>query len=251
MANLGGQGVSNETKSKGRERMYKDTETWNPFKGCRFDCVYCEPSFKRQAKRQKRNCLDCYDYLPHEHPERLDLKEIPDERIIFVCGNGDIAYAEPAYMKKVFEVMRKDTKKGRLWFIQSKAPMYFEQYLKELPGNAILLTTLETNRDTYYDNVSKAPPPSVRYKAFRDLNYPKKIVTVEPIMDFDLDIFADWLVSINPLAVFIGYNSHPKEVPLREPRMEKTLDLIVALKNKGIRVLTKELRKMAYRDFEK
>jgi hypothetical protein len=50
--------------------------------------------------------------------------------------------------------------------------------------------------------------------------------------------------------VFIGYNSHPKEVPLTEPNMEKTLDLIVALKNKGIRVLVKELRKMAYRDFE-
>ena len=67
-------------------------------------------------------------------------------------------------------------------------------------------------------------------------------------MDFDLDVFADWIVSIGPEAVFIGYNSHPDEVPLNEPSMEKTLDLIVALKNKGVRVATKELKKMGYWD---
>ena len=145
--------------------------------------------------------------------------------------------------------MRQDTKKDRLWFIQSKIPKCFEQYLTEFPENTILLTTLETNRDTYYDILSKAPPPSVRYEMFKNLDYPKKIVTVEPILDFDLEIFVDWIVNIKPLAVFIGYNSHPKEVPLCEPGMEKTLDLIVTLKNKGIRILTKELRKMTYRDF--
>ena len=68
-------------------------------------------------------------------------------------------------------------------------------------------------------------------------------------MAFDLEVFAEWIVSINPLAVFIGYNSHPNEVQLPEPSMEETLDLIVVLKNKGIRVLPKELIKMAYRDF--
>ena len=143
--------------------------------------------------------------------------------------------------------MKQDTKKGRLWFLQSKNPQYFETFLKTLPENTILLTTLETNRDADYDKVSKAPPPSVRYEMFKHLDYPKKIVTIEPIMDFDLEVFVEWIVSIKPLAVFIGYNSHPT-VPLTEPDMEKTLDLIVALKNKGIRVLTKELRKMAYRD---
>ena len=68
-------------------------------------------------------------------------------------------------------------------------------------------------------------------------------------MSFNLEQFANWIMNINPLAVFIGYNSHPKQARLSEPSMEKTLDLIVKLKNQGIRVLTKELRKMAYRDF--
>lgn len=241
--------ATNVATTKHRNNMYEGTKTWNPFVGCGFNCTYCEPSFKRQLKRQKNRCLKCYNYEIHEHPERLD--RIPSDQTIFVCGDSDVAFARPEFMKKVFEVMRQDTTKGRLWFIQSKNPTCFEHYLKELPENTILLTTLETNRDTYYDKVSKAPPPSVRYEMFKKLDYPKKIVTIEPIMDFDLDIFVDWIVNIKPLAVFIGYNSHPKKVQLNEPDMEKTLDLIVALKNKGIRVLTKELRKMAYRDFDK
>jgi hypothetical protein len=238
--------VTSKSGSKGR--MYKDTKTWNPFVGCGFECTYCKPSFQNNHYfvMQHKNCGL---YTPHEHENQLDLKKIGNERIIFVCGDSDIYFARQAYMKKVFEVMRQDTKRGRLWFIQSKIPKCFEQYLAELPENTLLLTTLETNRDEGYDKISKAPPPSVRYEMFKHLDYPKKIVTVEPIMDFDLDIFVDWIVSIKPLAVFIGYNSHPKKVSLPEPNMEKTLDLIVALKNKGIKVLTKELRKMAYRDF--
>ena len=240
--------VSNETKTKDKERVYKDTATWNPFVGCNYDCVYCKPSFQNNYyfKLQHKNCGL---YTPHEHPERLSLKKIPNERIIFVCGDSDIAFANPEYMKKVFEVMKQDTKEDRVWFLQSKNPECFKQYLKELPKNTILLTTLETNRDYQYYKVSKAPQPSMRYDAFKNLDWSKKIVTVEPIMSFNLEQFANWIMNINPLAVFIGYNSHPKQARLSEPSMEKTLDLIVKLKNQGIRVLTKELRKMAYRDF--
>lgn len=245
--NLGGKDVSNETKSKNSDRMYKDTATWNPFIGCYFDCVYCKPSFQNNYYF-KMHHKNCGLYTPHEHSERLTLKKIPNERIIFVCGNSDIAFANPQFMKKAFEVMKQDTREDRIWLLQSKHPECFNPYLNDLPENTILLTTLETNRDYYYYKVSKAPPPSKRYEAFKNLKYPKKIVTIEPIMPFDLEEFADMIASINPLAVFIGYNSHPKQVHLLEPNMEKTLDLIVRLKLKGIRVLTKELRKMAYRD---
>jgi hypothetical protein len=39
-----------------KSNMYADAKTWNPFKGCRFDCTYCVPSFQRQAKRQMHLC---------------------------------------------------------------------------------------------------------------------------------------------------------------------------------------------------
>ena len=52
--------------------MYAEAETWNPFKGCNFDCTYCEPSFKRQAKGEKNlAACDCYRYEPHGHEDRL------------------------------------------------------------------------------------------------------------------------------------------------------------------------------------
>lgn len=250
--------AKSETK---KENMYKDTVTWNPFVGCAYNCTYCKPSFQKLVKlagtkktNSQSECRSCQDYLPHEHEKRLDLessytKSKFKESTIFVCGISDIFFATAEYMKKIFKIMREDKKDDRLWFIQSKNPKCFGQYLKLLPQNTYLLTTLETNRGQDYDKVSQAPVPSQRFKDFMALKWNNKIVTVEPIMDFDMDTFVNWITSIKPKAVFIGYNSHPTTVPLQEPDMEKTLDLIVALKNKGIRVLLKKMRKMAYRDF--
>jgi protein gp37 len=44
--------------------------TWNPVVGCTFACSYCYA--RRQVKRQKQNCQQCYDFTPHLHPERLN-----------------------------------------------------------------------------------------------------------------------------------------------------------------------------------
>jgi len=237
-----------------KERMYKDTKTWNPFVGCNYHCSYCKPSFQKVVAWVGRlhNCSKCQSYSPHEHSNRLS--KIPNEKIIFVCADGDITFASESFMKKVFEAMRNDTRKDRLFFVQSKNPSCLEQYLKLLPENTFLLTTLETNRDKDYHKVSNAPRPSKRYRDFLDLKWDKKIVTIEPIMDFDLDLFSKMIISINPQAVFIGYNSHPKSVPLPEPTWDKFIALWRILRRNGMKVLPKETRKdyipkQAYRDF--
>jgi len=62
----------------------------------------------------------------------------------------------------------------------------------------ILVTTLETNRDAGYGEVSKAPVPSERYRQFLDLEYPRKVITAEPLLDFDAEVFADWMAKIKP-----------------------------------------------------
>ncbi|MCY2928210.1 MAG: radical SAM protein [Planctomycetota bacterium] len=227
---------------KKKSNMYAEAETWSPFKGCRFDCTYCIPSFQKQAKRQKKRCQKCYKYVPHCHEKRL--AEIPSTQIVFVGGNADISFCPPAFTRRIIAriVAHSKRKPHKTFYLQSKRPVYFEQFLKELPENVILLTTLETNRDKGYEAVSKAPLPSVRFKQFKALKFPRKVLTVEPILDFDLPTFVNWIRSIRPQYVWLGFNSKPASVQLPEPSEAKVQKLADRLLKAGIEIRGKTLR---------
>lgn len=222
--------------------MYADARTWNPFKGCGFACSYCVPSFQRQAKRQKQNCRLCYRFTPHCHPERLE--KIPSAEIVFVCGNGDISFSPLAFTREILGSIREHSRRcpEKQYYLQSKRPAYFEQFVDELPDNVLLVTTLETNRDAGYSSVSKAPPPSERYEQFLKLKHPRKVVTIEPIMDFDPDVFARWIIGIVPEYVWLGFNSRPQQVSIPEPPVEKVAALVKAFGHAGVPVRTKDVR---------
>ena len=221
-----------------KSRMYAEVKTWNPFKGCSFDCVYCKPSFQTQAKRQKQNCMECYHYVPHTHFERLD--SIPSAQTVFVCGNGDISFCSGEYTESIIE--RVSRYPNRTFYFQSKRPGYFMPFVTQFPSNVILVTTLETNRDEGYKAISKAPVPSKRCEQFRKLDYPRKVVTIEPVMDFDTEIFFSWILDIKPEYVWLGFNSHPKQVHLPEPSKEKVVEFMGRLRAERIEVRGKDLR---------
>jgi hypothetical protein len=84
---------------------------------------------------------------------------------------------------------------------------------------------------------------SVRYQQFKELKWPQKVVTVEPVMDFDVEVFGQWIVELNPLYVWLGYNSKPKEVSLPEPSKDKVMRLRKFLNDSGVEVREKDLRK--------
>jgi len=227
--------------------MYPDTKTWNPFVGCSFDCVYCEKSFKRMLKRVSFNigCPDCYTYTPHVHLNRLG--KIPSAMNVFVCGTGDIAFCDPDYMRLIFEGI--DSHKPRMdktYLFQSKSPKVFNQYLDWFRSreDVLLLTTLETNRDDGYEKISKAPTPSERYYDFYDLDYPRKVVTIEPVLDFDISIFIDMILELHKQGsleyVWFGFDS--KNCGLPEPSIEKSQRFVDELKALGILVRGKTLR---------
>jgi hypothetical protein len=223
-------------------RMYTDTKTWNPFKGCEYDCIYCRPSFQAQAKRHKHLCMKCYNYTPHYHPERLS--KIPSADIVFVCGNGDISFADPDFTHKIIDSINEHNRRcpHKIYYFQSKRPEYFEQFIPYFPSNVKLVTTLETNRDEGYEVIAKAPLPSERYQQFLGLDYPQKIITTEPTLDFDLEVFASWVETIDPEYMWIGYNSKPRQVQLPEPSAEKLLAFTAALKQAGVQIKGKDLR---------
>lgn len=219
------------------KNMYAGAKTHNTFVGCRFDCVYCRPTFQAQMKRQKHRCMRCYRYEPHEHPERLN--KIPRSEIVFMCGDGDISFCHPNYTQQNIQSVRENTLPNQTVYFQSKNPDYFEQF--EFPFNVIILTTLETNRDEGYRKYSKAPYPTTRCTAMMHVEHPRKGLTLEPLMDFDLEEMINRIWKIRPEVVWVGYNSRPKQVQLPEPPLSKTLELIDELK-KFTTVRTKTLR---------
>jgi len=130
----------------------------------------------------------------------------------------------------------------RTYYLQSKQPDRLGLILGMLPREVVLVTTLETNRDEGYDAISKAPRPSFRVAQFKALDWPRKVLTLEPLMDFDTELFADMIASVEPEYVWLGFNSRPKQVALPEPSPEKVLALVARLHASGIDVRGKDTR---------
>lgn len=138
----------------------------------------------------------------------------------------------------------------KTYYFQSKNPSVFNFYLDWFNGNldkVILLTTLETNRDEVYGNISKAPFPTTRFNDFLDLEYSRKVVTIEPILDFDSEIFLRWMRLLKDQGtleyVWFGYDS--KRCGLPEPSTEKAQRFVDELQAYGIEVRGKNLRDVA------
>jgi len=226
-----------------RSRMFhlwqeKPIKTWNPFIGCRFDCRYCWA--KRLAKRLR--CDKCRSFTPHVHEERLNPQRIPKSGIVFVSDMGDISFAPTETLRKICEVINKIHEKHDVtFFFQSKNPSIFGiiNSLIKHGERVIFSTTIETNRDDIASKFSRAPKPSIRCSYMEQLSG-RKHISIEPIMNFDLDILFNWITSVKPEAVSIGYDNYHNNLP--EPPVEKTLELIRLLEESGIKVEKKTIR---------
>jgi DNA repair photolyase len=219
------------------KNMYSDSITqWSVGQGCLFGCKYCLKSFQRQAKRQKNRCLQCYNFTPHFHPERLktSLPNTSGDQFIWVWSSGDFSFAKPEWMEQILTRIHQKSRKQ--FFFQTKDPSVFPKY--DWPENVWHGITLETNRDEGYDLISKAPPPTKRvinasYGRYVD------VITIEPIMEFDLDIFVNFVKMLHPMRVYIGYDTKKSNLP--EPPLKKTRQLIEELQ-KFVKVKPKLLR---------
>lgn len=208
-----------------KQRMYKDVVTWSPAIGCLHGCKYCEHSFQAQLKRQKKNCLDCYNFKVHYHPERLT--RIPTSSPnIFMFAYGDFAFYKPDFVRSAIKQVVKHIKKypDHTIYFQTKNPSHFSQYIPDfepIKSNVIFLTTIETNRSNGYRKISKAILPLVRYLYFKHVDWERKILTIEPIMDFDILGMVHIIKGINPERIYLGLNSRHKRIQLPEPSKEK------------------------------
>ncbi len=220
-----------------KQNMYSDSvKQWNVVIGCNFDCIYCKKSFQAQMKRQKpmidkngkkRGCQECYDYKPHFHPERLkdSLPNTTGDQFIWCCSSSDIFFADTVWMELILNKIREYP--NRTFFFQTKDPSVFTKY--DFPKNVMLGITLETNEYPHGYRPSKAPLPWHRYILFKDLKYPRKVITIEPIMEFRYEILLNWIIALKPERVYIGYDTKKNNLP--EPSIEKTRKLIDELEH--------------------
>lgn len=213
----------------------------NFYVGCEHNCLYCVPSFQRQMKRQRQNCLTCYLYKPHPHLERLCNKppRTNEDEFIFFPSASDWAFIPQDAGEYAIEYIRRYS--DRYFLCQTKDPSCFSRW--DFPKNAILAITLETNRDT--SNISEAPIPRKRWLAFKDYQHRLKIITIEPILDFDFEPFVAWLKEIKPQPkIYLGYDNH--NCHLDEPSGIKTEKLIRILEANEFKVIRKGKRWKAW-----
>ena len=163
------------------------THTWNPIKGrCIHNCNYCymHRIWDRMDDIIKKTILK---YQGSEL--RLDEKELKTDlgegNFIFVGSSTDM-WAEniPAeWITKIFDYIRKYPENTYLF--QTKNPKRFAGWT--FGDNVILAITLE-NTYQIYSMVSNAPDPHTRAIDFSIINHSRKMITIEPIFTFNLEM---------------------------------------------------------------
>ena len=188
------------------------THTWNIIKGkCPHDCSYCY--MKRFPQKDMR----------------IDTKEFTVDlgvhNFIFVGSSCDM-WAETVPAMWIEDTLAYCEQFNNRYLFQSKNPRRFLDYLHQML-NPVLGTTIETNR--WYEGImGKAISPVLRASYMRDI-CGDKMVSIEPIMDFDLAEMLDYIKAIKPKFVSIGADSGNNHLP--EPSPDKLKALIKELQD--------------------
>jgi len=207
-------------------RMFKlwtesEIETVNPFNGCKFGCYGGNCWAKRMADRLQGAGVKGYEngFEPSWCPWRIERNVNSD--VCWIGSMGDLAFQPTKNIHKIIEEMI-EPNPDTLFFLETKMPSKYEDFVHKLPENVMISTTIES--DLTYDNESKAPSCHQRYMHFRELDWPKKHVSIEPVMDFQLKEFYTWIYDIAPKIVSIGYDNY--NCGLTEPDPEKFYRLV-------------------------
>jgi DNA repair photolyase len=185
------------------------THTWNVIKGeCPHGCSYC------YMKRWK------------QRPVRFDGKELKVDlgkgNFIFVGSSCDM-FAGAIDEKWIMDTLGHCRKFESRYLFQSKNPGRVWHFLDCLPGRSVICTTIETNR-VYRGLMNYAPDPWQRVADMGRITGHTKYVTIEPVMDFDVEGLVGMIRECAPVQVNIGADSGGNHLP--EPSREKILELI-------------------------
>lgn len=192
------------------------THTWNTVKGeCPHGCTYCY--MKRWGKQK---------------PVRFDENELKTDlgkgNTIFVGSSCDM-FADDIPENWILKTLSKcyDYNTNKYLF-QSKNPERILKFNHHVFRQSAICTTIES--DSYFPNImDKSPHPMQRSLAMAEISkFVDTYITIEPILDFNLEHFIKMIKRCNPKQVNIGADSGNNNLP--EPSKEKILALIEELK---------------------
>jgi hypothetical protein len=161
--------------------------------------------------------------------------------LIFVSDMGDLwgEWVPNEWIKKVLKAVEQSPDATFLFL--TKNPVRYYEFLHQMPDKVVLGTTIESNRQLV--GTSKAPPVFWRAWAMTHLDFRPKMVSIEPILDFDMEPFVRMIQLIHPEFVYCGMDNWNHHLP--EPTLEKTQLLITELR-KFTEVREKTIRRAWY-----
>jgi DNA repair photolyase len=198
------------TESKGNMYTWV-THTWNTVKGeCPHGCTYCY--MKRWGKQK---------------PVRLDEKEFKTDlgsgNVIFVGSSCDL-FANEIPNGWIYDTLDYCRRFDNQYLFQSKNPERMLKYSAMMGQLDRVCTTIETNR--IYKEMMYSPTPEARAYGIGEFKF-NRYVTIEPIMDFDVDELVQLIKIASPVQVNIGADSGNNHLP--EPSKDKLQNLIYHL----------------------
>ena len=204
---------------EGIGNTYSGTYSSDHVKGlghCLFSCKYCHKN-----KRFKK-------VAPHRLSEDALRENLGSGKIVFVASGSDICTSNITDHDRLRVLDHCASYPDNTYWIQTKAPEVLTSKLVFLENPvwacAYLGTTIETNRDYH---LSLAPSVEQRADALATaVEYDiRTYVTLEPLVDFDLEPLVDLVKRCQPSFVHIGRNTR-RQVVLPEPARYQVIELI-------------------------
>ena len=197
---------------------------------CPHMCIYCYVKCIR-TRWDLQRYSGVLKLIPHELKENYG-----SGNIIFLEHLNDMFAKQvpDAFIKNILAHCKRYP--NNIYVFQTKNPERYGDWLSELPKNCLLGSTIETNRP-YGKEIGFAPSPYKRMLAMRKLKGFVKFISMEPIMDFDIDVMAKWIGMIKPKFMNIGLDSKRSRLP--EPTSSKVFKLEKIIRKRGNHIADK------------
>jgi len=226
---------------KAKGNMYEFvTHIWNPVKGkCPYECSYCYVSriCRRFGREQREPYLD----------KRELGANLGSGNTIFVCDSIDLFAPDipVSWLEKVVVKTQFAPDNTYLWHTKNPGRATGADGVWLCPNpDYILCATIESSRN-YLD--TKAPSMMERFEGLARFDS-RRMITVEPVMDFDTPYFAREIIACRPEQVNIGADSGHNGLP--EPTPDELAEFIEELRPFTKVYLKSNLKRLLPKGFE-